>query len=59
MGTNIIGTSDNKWIDATSGERVSSVSTISTKREFSSSLQNSVSVFLNSFGIWGGEVCEN
>eukprot|EP00076_Gallus_gallus_P013960 XP_015132629.1 LIM domain only protein 7 isoform X14 [Gallus gallus] len=41
MGTNIIGTSDNKWIDATSGERVSSVSTISTKREFSSSLQNS------------------
>uniref|UniRef100_A0A8V0X916 LIM domain 7 n=1 Tax=Gallus gallus TaxID=9031 RepID=A0A8V0X916_CHICK len=35
------GTSDNKWIDATSGERVSSVSTISTKREFSSSLQNS------------------
>ncbi|XP_042722328.1 LIM domain only protein 7 isoform X1 [Lagopus leucura] len=41
MGTNIIGTSDNKWIDATSGERVSSVSTISTKREFSSSLQSS------------------
>ncbi|XP_031464123.1 LIM domain only protein 7 isoform X3 [Phasianus colchicus] len=35
------GTSDNKWIDATSGERVSSVSTISTKREFSSSLQSS------------------
>uniref|UniRef100_A0A8C3LZ62 LIM domain 7 n=1 Tax=Chrysolophus pictus TaxID=9089 RepID=A0A8C3LZ62_CHRPC len=47
MGTNIIGTSDNKWIDATSGERVSSVSTISTKREFSSSLQSSVSVRLN------------
>uniref|UniRef100_A0A803XQS4 LIM domain 7 n=1 Tax=Meleagris gallopavo TaxID=9103 RepID=A0A803XQS4_MELGA len=44
MGTNIIGTSDNKWIDATSGERVSSVSTISTKREFSSSLQSSVSL---------------
>ncbi|XP_048789251.1 LIM domain only protein 7 isoform X10 [Lagopus muta] len=41
MGTNIIGTSDSKWIDATSGERVSSVSTISTKREFSSSLQSS------------------
>ncbi|XP_072210040.1 LIM domain only protein 7 isoform X18 [Excalfactoria chinensis] len=41
MGTNIIGTSDNKWIDATSGERVSSVSSISTKREFSSSLQSS------------------
>ncbi|XP_065600124.1 LIM domain only protein 7 isoform X5 [Cyrtonyx montezumae] len=41
MGTNIIGTSDNKWIDATSGERVSSVSTISTKREFSSGLQSS------------------
>ncbi|XP_065600122.1 LIM domain only protein 7 isoform X3 [Cyrtonyx montezumae] len=35
------GTSDNKWIDATSGERVSSVSTISTKREFSSGLQSS------------------
>ncbi|XP_072209977.1 LIM domain only protein 7 isoform X12 [Excalfactoria chinensis] len=35
------GTSDNKWIDATSGERVSSVSSISTKREFSSSLQSS------------------
>uniref|UniRef100_A0A8C9G138 LIM domain only protein 7 n=1 Tax=Pavo cristatus TaxID=9049 RepID=A0A8C9G138_PAVCR len=55
MGTNIIGTSDNKWIDATSGERVSSVSTISTRREFSSGLQSSVSVFLNSFGIWGEE----
>uniref|UniRef100_A0A8C9FZ19 LIM domain 7 n=1 Tax=Pavo cristatus TaxID=9049 RepID=A0A8C9FZ19_PAVCR len=49
------GTSDNKWIDATSGERVSSVSTISTRREFSSGLQSSVSVFLNSFGIWGEE----
>uniref|UniRef100_A0A8C2UDR7 LIM domain 7 n=1 Tax=Coturnix japonica TaxID=93934 RepID=A0A8C2UDR7_COTJA len=47
MGTNIIGTSDNKWIDATSGERVSSVSSVSTKREFSSSLQSSVSVFFN------------
>ncbi|NXC44528.1 LMO7 protein, partial [Penelope pileata] len=33
------GTSDNKWIDATSGERVSNVSTILTKREFSSGLQ--------------------
>ncbi|XP_051471442.1 LIM domain only protein 7 isoform X4 [Apus apus] len=41
MATNIIGTSENKWIDATSGERVSNVSTISTKREFSSSLQSS------------------
>ncbi|XP_038039988.2 LIM domain only protein 7 isoform X16 [Anas platyrhynchos] len=41
MGTNIIGTSENKWIDATSGECVSNVSTISSKREFSSSLQNS------------------
>lgn len=59
MGTNIIGTSDSKWIDATSGERVSSVSTISTKREFSSSLQSSVSVRSNSFGIWGEEVSEN
>eukprot|EP00075_Anas_platyrhynchos_P039854 XP_027329107.1 LIM domain only protein 7 isoform X21 [Anas platyrhynchos] len=35
------GTSENKWIDATSGECVSNVSTISSKREFSSSLQNS------------------
>nr|XP_047934992.1 LIM domain only protein 7 isoform X1 [Anser cygnoides] len=41
MGTNIIGTSENKWIDATSGERVSNVSTISSKREFSSSFQSS------------------
>ncbi|XP_076218846.1 LIM domain only protein 7 isoform X13 [Aptenodytes patagonicus] len=41
MATNIIGTSENKWIDATSGEHVSNVSTISTKRDFSSSLQNS------------------
>ncbi|XP_041885586.1 LIM domain only protein 7 isoform X13 [Corvus kubaryi] len=41
MGTNIIGTSENKWIDATSGEKVSNVSTISTKRDFSSSLQSS------------------
>ncbi|XP_068532502.1 LIM domain only protein 7 isoform X18 [Anas acuta] len=41
MGTNIIGTSENKWIDATSGECVSNVSTISSKREFSSSLQSS------------------
>ncbi|XP_035176390.1 LIM domain only protein 7 isoform X15 [Oxyura jamaicensis] len=41
MGTNIIGTSENKWIDATSGESVSNVSTISSKREFSSSLQSS------------------
>ncbi|KAM9205954.1 LIM domain only protein 7 isoform 10-T10 [Mergus octosetaceus] len=41
MGTNIIGTSETKWIDATSGEHVSNVSTISSKREFSSSLQSS------------------
>ncbi|KAM6291745.1 LIM domain only protein 7 isoform 3-T3 [Porphyrio hochstetteri] len=41
MATNIIGTSESKWIDATSGEHVSNVSTISTKRDFSSSLQSS------------------
>ncbi|XP_014821358.1 PREDICTED: LIM domain only protein 7 isoform X12 [Calidris pugnax] len=41
MATNIIGTPENKWIDATSGEHVSNVSTISTKRDFSSSLQSS------------------
>ncbi|NWH44010.1 LMO7 protein, partial [Fregata magnificens] len=35
------GTSENKWIDATSGEHVSNVSTISTKRHSSSSLQSS------------------
>ncbi|XP_054127328.1 LIM domain only protein 7 isoform X8 [Melozone crissalis] len=35
------GTSENKWIDATSGEKVSNASTISTKRDFSSSLQSS------------------
>lgn len=35
------GTPENKWIDATSGEHVSNVSTISTKRDFSSSLQSS------------------
>ncbi|NXE80411.1 LMO7 protein, partial [Cochlearius cochlearius] len=35
------GTSENKWIDATSGEHASNVSTISTKRDFSSSLQSS------------------
>ncbi|XP_031955878.1 LIM domain only protein 7 isoform X15 [Corvus moneduloides] len=35
------GTSENKWIDATSGEKVSNVSTVSTKRDFSSSLQSS------------------
>ncbi|NXB73275.1 LMO7 protein, partial [Donacobius atricapilla] len=35
------GTSENKWIDATSGEKVSNTSTISTKRDFSSSLQSS------------------
>ncbi|NXD36179.1 LMO7 protein, partial [Copsychus sechellarum] len=35
------GTSENKWIDATSGEKVSNASTISTIRDFSSSLQSS------------------
>ncbi|KAM7131517.1 LOW QUALITY PROTEIN: LIM domain only protein 7 [Ciconia maguari] len=40
MATNIIGTSENKY-DATSGEHVSNVSTISTKRDFSSSLRSS------------------
>ncbi|XP_014726457.1 PREDICTED: LIM domain only protein 7 isoform X5 [Sturnus vulgaris] len=35
------GTSENKWIDATSGGKVSNASTISTKRDFSSSLQSS------------------
>ncbi|XP_061851587.1 LIM domain only protein 7 isoform X4 [Colius striatus] len=35
------GTSENKWIDATSGEHSSNVSTISTKRDLSSSLQSS------------------
>ncbi|KFP06709.1 LIM domain only protein 7, partial [Calypte anna] len=45
------GTPENKWIDATSGEHVST----STKRDFSSSLRSSVSVFLCSRGAWGGE----
>ncbi|XP_010211569.1 PREDICTED: LIM domain only protein 7 [Tinamus guttatus] len=40
MATNIIGTSENKWIDATSGEQVSNTSTVSPKRDFSSSLQS-------------------
>ncbi|NXG73124.1 LMO7 protein, partial [Baryphthengus martii] len=35
------GTSENKWIDATSGEHDSNVSTISTKRYSSSTLQSS------------------
>ncbi|XP_065534175.1 LIM domain only protein 7 isoform X4 [Lathamus discolor] len=35
------GASENKWIDATSGEHVSNVSTVSTKRDLSSSLQSS------------------
>ncbi|NXA86398.1 LMO7 protein, partial [Melanocharis versteri] len=35
------GTSENKWVDATSGEKVSNASTISTKRDFSSRLQSS------------------
>ncbi|KAM8819775.1 LIM domain only protein 7 [Eudromia elegans] len=34
------GTSENKWIDATSGEQVSNTSTVSPKRDFSSSLQS-------------------
>ncbi|XP_064911892.1 LIM domain only protein 7 isoform X23 [Columba livia] len=41
MATNIIGTSENKWIDATTGEHISNVSTTSTKRDFSSNLQSS------------------
>ncbi|XP_058275486.1 LIM domain only protein 7 isoform X1 [Hirundo rustica] len=41
MATNIIGTSENKWIDATSGEKVSNASTVSPKRDFSTSLQSS------------------
>ncbi|XP_054065160.1 LIM domain only protein 7 isoform X13 [Rissa tridactyla] len=41
MATNIIGTPENKWIDATSGEHVSNVSTVSTKRDFSISLRSS------------------
>jgi len=59
MATNIIGTSENKWIDATSGEYVSNVSTISTKRDFSSSLQSSVSMFLKGCGIWREEESKN
>ncbi|NXD85242.1 LMO7 protein, partial [Halcyon senegalensis] len=35
------GTSENKWIDATSGEHVSNVSTTPTKRDFSSGLPSS------------------
>ncbi|XP_074420024.1 LIM domain only protein 7 isoform X1 [Larus michahellis] len=35
------GTPENKWIDATSGEHVSNVSTVSTKRDFSISLRSS------------------
>ncbi|XP_030332474.1 LIM domain only protein 7 isoform X8 [Strigops habroptila] len=35
------GASENKWIDATSGEHISNVSTVSTKRDLSSSLQSS------------------
>ncbi|XP_030332467.1 LIM domain only protein 7 isoform X1 [Strigops habroptila] len=41
MATDIIGASENKWIDATSGEHISNVSTVSTKRDLSSSLQSS------------------
>ncbi|NXS69050.1 LMO7 protein, partial [Pandion haliaetus] len=35
------GTSENKWIDATSGEHISNVTNISTKRDFSSNLRSS------------------
>ncbi|NXX91867.1 LMO7 protein, partial [Centropus bengalensis] len=35
------GTSENKWIDATSGQQVSNVSTVTTERDFSSSLPSS------------------
>ncbi|XP_030422626.1 LIM domain only protein 7 isoform X11 [Gopherus evgoodei] len=43
MATNIVGTPENKWIDATSGDQNStnSSSNISAKRDFSYSLQNS------------------
>uniref|UniRef100_A0A672TNT9 LIM domain 7 n=1 Tax=Strigops habroptila TaxID=2489341 RepID=A0A672TNT9_STRHB len=51
MATDIIGASENKWIDATSGEHISNVSTVSTKRDLSSSLQSSVSMFLKGHGI--------
>ncbi|NWX90968.1 LMO7 protein, partial [Nothoprocta pentlandii] len=34
------GASENKWVDATSGEQVSSTSTVSPKRDFSSSRQS-------------------
>ncbi|KAM7178277.1 LIM domain only protein 7 isoform 4-T4 [Macrochelys suwanniensis] len=42
MATNIVGTPENKWIDATSGDHNSTNSSnISSKRDFSYSLQNS------------------
>ncbi|XP_042717618.2 LIM domain only protein 7 isoform X25 [Chrysemys picta bellii] len=42
MATNIVGTPENKWIDATSGDQNSTNSSnISAKRDFSYSLQNS------------------
>ncbi|XP_075774994.1 LIM domain only protein 7 isoform X13 [Pelodiscus sinensis] len=42
MATNIVGTPENKWIDAISGDHNSTKSSnISAKREFSNSLQNS------------------
>lgn len=59
MATNIIGTSENKWIDATTGEHVSNVSTTSTKRDFSSNLQSSVSMFLKGRGMVGKEESKN
>ncbi|NXA48193.1 LMO7 protein, partial [Nothocercus julius] len=49
------GTSENKWIDATSGEQVSNTSTVSPKRDFSSNLQSPVSVLLKGHSISGGE----
>uniref|UniRef100_A0A8D0H774 LIM domain 7 n=1 Tax=Sphenodon punctatus TaxID=8508 RepID=A0A8D0H774_SPHPU len=46
MATNIVGTSENKWIDATSGDNSSAKSSsMLAKTDLSSSLQNSVSIF--------------
>uniref|UniRef100_A0A7M4FP76 LIM domain 7 n=1 Tax=Crocodylus porosus TaxID=8502 RepID=A0A7M4FP76_CROPO len=42
LAANIVGTSENKWIDATSGDHFPTTSSdISTKTDFNSSLQNS------------------
>nr|XP_032655757.1 LIM domain only protein 7 isoform X8 [Chelonoidis abingdonii] len=42
MATNIVGTPENRWIDATSGDQNSTNSSnVSAKRDFSYSLQNS------------------